>query len=437
GAFLIIRQYFRSFALYRQQSLWLVIGALIPAFTNVFYLFELVPTITKDYTSISFALASTAFAVGIFRYHLFDLKPVARDAVIDSMRDPMLAVDARGRIVDVNPAAQAIIGIPAGAIIGRPAGEVLHPWRDLVERFRDQSDVQTEIVLDQAGVPHYYDLRVSPLTNRQGQLTGRLIVLRDINERQQAEVALRRYTVELEARNEELDAFAHTVAHDLKNPLASLIAYSDFLKAGLNKLSAADTDRFLGAIMRNGLQMNLIIDELLLLARVRQLEGVAITPLDMGAIVARALERLSALLAQRQAEVIVPPAWPIALGHGPWVEQVWANYVSNALKYGGARPRVELGANDHRDGPAGRPPMIRFWARDDGPGIPAEEQSKLFTLFTRLEGGQIEGHGLGLSIVQRIVNRLGGEVGVESQIGQGSLFWFTLPATPPKPLNHS
>jgi signal transduction histidine kinase len=120
------------------------------------------------------------------------------------------------------------------------------------------------------------------------------------------------------------------------------------------------------------------------------------------------------------------------------VEEVWVNYLSNAIKYGGQPPRVELGSSLQDPPLAGGGPTaqsapsetgwVRFWVRDNGLGLTPDEQGRLFTLFTRLEQTRVKGHGLGLSIVRRIVDKLGGEVGVESEIGEGSTFWFTLPA---------
>jgi signal transduction histidine kinase len=103
------------------------------------------------------------------------------------------------------------------------------------------------------------------------------------------------------------------------------------------------------------------------------------------------------------------------------------NYLSNGLKYGGRPPRIELGADRVEHGPGGQP-LIRFWIRDNGAGLTPEERAKLFVPFTQLAQVEVEGHGLGLSIVQRIVDKLGGRAGVESEVGRGSLFWFTLPA---------
>jgi signal transduction histidine kinase len=104
------------------------------------------------------------------------------------------------------------------------------------------------------------------------------------------------------------------------------------------------------------------------------------------------------------------------------VEEVWVNYISNGLKYGGQPPHLELGATATPNG------TICFWVRDNGPGLSPAAQAKLFTRFTRLDQTRAKGHGLGLSIVQHIVEKLGGEVGIESAVGQDCKFYFTLPA---------
>jgi signal transduction histidine kinase len=168
--------------------------------------------------------------------------------------------------------------------------------------------------------------------------------------------------------------------------------------------------------------MGSISQELLLLARVRKADVVT-EPLDMASIVKRARQRLEAMVEKVQAQVVVPATWPTALGYGPWVEEVWVNYLSNAFKYGGEPPHVELGATMQADG------MARFWIRDNGPGLSLEDQERLFTPFTRLDPFKSSGHGLGLSIARRIIERLGGHVGVESDgvPGRGSVFSFTLP----------
>jgi two-component system, sensor histidine kinase and response regulator len=140
------------------------------------------------------------------------------------------------------------------------------------------------------------------------------------------------------------------------------------------------------------------------------------------AIVGEACKRLSDKIAQSQAEIILPPDWRIAIGHPAWIEEVWSNYISNAIKYGGSPPRLQIGADDSRDG------SIRFWVRDNGLGLNESQLAALFREFSRVTPSKAEGHGLGLSIVKRIVEKLGGQVGASSEHGHGSVFYFALPA---------
>lgn len=252
---------------------------------------------------------------------------------------------------------------------------------------------------------------------------------RELTERMQAEAKLRQYAAELEAHNAELDAFAHTVAHDLKNPVSVILGYTQLLEQKRSRLSEEQVQEMLSMLVQTGHKMQTIIEELLLLSAVRGMAELDTHPLDMGHIISEVQRRLRHMVEDHQAELIAAESWPVSLGHGPWVEEVWVNYVSNAIKYGGRPPRVELGY-DRSNGDGAGQGMIRFWVRDNGPGLGPDEQASLFTPFERLHQVGIEGHGLGLSIVERIVHKLGGHVGVESAgvSGQGSTFYFTLPA---------
>ncbi|MFZ1397383.1 MAG: GAF domain-containing sensor histidine kinase [Candidatus Promineifilaceae bacterium] len=232
-----------------------------------------------------------------------------------------------------------------------------------------------------------------------------------------------RRTADLQARNEELDAFAHTVAHDLKMPISHMVGLAETLSGRFESLPAADRQRYLEIIQQSGHKMANIIDALLLLAGVREME-VPIAPLDMKLIVEEARQRLAHLNRQHGVSVTVPDEWPLATGYAPWVEEIWVNYMSNGIKYGGHPPKLTLGATPLASG------TIKFWIQDNGIGIAPEERGQLFVPFTQLNLRQDSGYGLGLSIVQRIGERLGGEVGAESIPNEGGLFWFTLPAAP-------
>jgi signal transduction histidine kinase len=258
-------------------------------------------------------------------------------------------------------------------------------------------------------------------------------VIWNIIERKRAEEQLQAYQRQLEAQNLELDAFGHTVAHDLKNPVAIIISFAEAWLSDHETMSTSDMVGMLNYIHRAGQRLDRIIEALMLLSGIRK-QKIVPEPLDMGDIVQEAITRLQKLIQEQQAQItlIDQAAWPVVLGYAPWVEEVWANYISNAIKYGGQPPHIEIGVDHPENQSTDQPAPVRFWVRDNGSGLAPEEQAQLFTPFTRLGQVQVQGHGLGLSIVQRIIEKLGGQVGVESTgtPAQGSTFYFTLPQAP-------
>ena len=289
----------------------------------------------------------------------------------------------------------------------------------------------------------------------------------EIRQRQAAQLELEETNRQLQDEIHEkeqliadLNAFSHMVAHDLKNPLTNIAISAGLVKYEFERLavpadqkgSSENLDRIVWMVSK----MNRIINELLVLASVRD-EEIYAEPLNMEQIVSDVERRLNYLFQETKASLNKTQSWPAALGHAPWVEEIWANYISNAIQYGGCPPCLEIGA-EILDSPVDLPvmdedgeepilvptAMVRFWVRDHGDGIPPDQQEFVFSPFgaRRLHTAQGDaptrrssnGHGLGLSIVRRIVEKLDGRVGIEStgKPGEGSLFYFTLPAAPPK-----
>ncbi len=249
-----------------------------------------------------------------------------------------------------------------------------------------------------------------------------IVGARLVEELQQRTTELQQRTIELQAQNEELDAFSHTVAHDLKTPVTGIVGYASMLEETYGDIPEETVRICLQALTDGGRKISRIVDGLLLLAGVRK-RDVEANRLDMTHIVDESLQRLTDPIKEKQVQIRLPESWPMALGYAPWVEEIWVNYMSNGIKYGGQPPRLELGAEQVED-----LPYVRFWVRDNGPGIEPDAQTRLFVPFTQLDQIKAEGYGLGLSIVQRIVDKLGGRVGVESIVGQGSVFYFWLPS---------
>jgi two-component system, sensor histidine kinase and response regulator len=225
----------------------------------------------------------------------------------------------------------------------------------------------------------------------------------------------------LQRRNRELSAYAHTVAHNLKGPLTVILAISDAIFR-ITDLTPEELQVYLQEVRSTAQSMDDMIDNMLLLGELNETD-VPAAPLEMDGIVTRVRTRLSYLIGEFDARLKYPAEWPTAIGYVPWIEEVWSNLISNAVKYGGRPPCVELGAAVRPDG------MVQFWVQDDGQGIAPESRSALFRPFTQLGPVRTPGHGLGLSIVRGIVEKLGGQVGVESEVGRGSRFFFALPAS--------
>ncbi len=317
-----------------------------------------------------------------------------------------------------------LAGIPWRTIQGWYSGKGLpRSWEDLLRlaAVLGLSAAETSRLLLLAGHPSLQDLHKLTRISQNGPLLERLKPWeQELNPGNRTGVELR---IGEELLEQEFHLFASSVAHTLRGPLAVIIGYAEVIRESYTALPAEFMEVYLDAILRNGRKMSNIIDEMMLLAGIRRRQ-VELTPLHMETLVTIACQNLAYLVEEYQAEIVLPASsWPVALGYAPWIIEVWINYLSNGIKYGGRPPRVELGASEEPDG------MVRFWVHDNGQGLTPDEQAILFTSFASPSSVLMEGYGLGLPIVKRIVENLGGQTGVESQSGpgQGSLFFFTLP----------
>lgn len=330
----------------------------------------------------------------------------------------IITTRAEGRCLEVNDAFLRLTGYTRDEVIGRTTAQ-LKFWADPAQRN------QMLARLAERGTLDGLEIEYCTKTDRRGyalfyaapiEIDGEpclVAMAQDITPFKQAQA-------DLHARNEELEAFAQTVAHDLKSPLGNIMGFAEWLQARPDMPAEVRQD-YINIIARNAFKMGSIIDELLLLARVRP-GDVNAQPVDMGRVVSEALHRLTFVIAESGALISAPDHWPAAVGYAPWIEEVWVNYLSNAIKHGGRPPRVELGAERLADN------MVRYWVKDNGPGVAPEARENLFRPFTQLTKVRATGHGLGLSIVRHIVEKMGGAVGFDCTAEGGSLFWFTLPS---------
>lgn len=383
--------------------------------------------------------------------------------LLESAPDALLIVDSSGAIVLVNSRTEELFGYARRELLGQPIETLIpdryragHPAQlqkyfahpqirtlgvglELFGRCADGSEIPVEVSL--APVDWDDGALACAAVRDVSERHRMLMEVRELNERLEQRVAERTKELkvayeELEQRNQENEMFVYSVSHDLRSPLVNLQGFSQELgnacdrlrelsecsslpppeRAAFQALLDEDIDESLHFIRSSVDRLSGIIDALLRLSRVRRVVYQS-QEVDTQAVVQRVVDSLQRTISERNAEVTVETLPPV-FADATAVEQIFANLLQNAVNYlAPDRPgRVRVGVCDART----------FFVEDNGIGIPAEQKDKVFLAFQRLRPDLATGEGLGLALVQRMVERHGGRVWTESTLGQGSTFYFTL-----------
>ena len=529
GTLTLVWAIFRYHRLYRSQAVVILTGAAIPWIGNAIYLSGLSPVPGLDLTPISFAISGVLCALGIFRFQIFDLVPVAREAIIETMADGMLVLDRHHRILDINPAAQNMLGI-AEDVIGRDAVSIFAKFPDLLACCCEGAETANTCLSISTGKS--LEVTLSPLQNRGQRIAGRLMVLHDITEHKRIEEQLRLQSVALEAAASAIaitdrggqfvwvnpaftrltgyaeaeligqtprllksgvhdaayyqnlwqtvlagqvwqgetvnrrkdgslyteeqtiapvqddkgevayfisvkqdvserkqieklrDDLAHTMVHDLRNPLANVVFALEILSQKANMGTEEERAALLKIARENGERMMGLLNAILDVTRLETgrmpLNRVTV---DLADLAAEALKMQAPLSKEKGIHLssdLLHTLPPVNVDPG-MISRVLQNLIGNAIKFTprDGTVRVELHENQ-----VGR--IIQVSICDTGPGIAADIRDRVFDKFVtgRVEGS---GSGLGLAFCKLAVEAHGGSIWVESEPGQGSTFHFTLP----------
>ena len=391
---------------YRRQAQALLVGLAIPWVSNAIYLAGWSPSRGLDLTPFAFTLTGVVCAWGMFRFQLFDLVPVARDAVIESMGDGVVVLDAQDRIADINPAALRMLGVTRGSPVGQRVGTVLTAWPDVEKHLGTVTQNQSEIRL--GGDPvSYLDVRIAPLHDQRGHATGRLILLRDITERKLVE--------------ELRDDLTHALVHDLRNPLTGI---NGSLEVLADEAVSAVQREMLQIARANTLRMLGLVDSILDVSRLESGQ----MPLErrsihVAALTAEALGLQQPLATEKQLhlESIVPLDLPAVVVDPRLIVRVLHNLIDNAIKFTPKGGTIRISAQ-HDSAPG----QLTVSVGDSGPGIALPLQARLFQKFV---AGRSTGHGsgLGLAFCRSVVEAHGGRIWVANSSAAGTTVTFTLP----------
>jgi PAS domain S-box-containing protein len=427
GTWIILGVLRTSLHLHRWQGYCLLVGVITPWIGNAIYILKLSSIKNLDLTPFGMLVSCSAFTFSLVHFHLLDLLPVAQKAVIESMGDGVIVLDPRDRVVDLNPTATRLLGRNLNSAIGRVMSPEMAPWSKILARSDRSREARTEIVAKVGSDRRILDVRVTPLHDRRQNLSGRIVVLRDITELKRAEEVLATARDQAIAASRLKSELLARVSHELRTPLSIILGYTEMLQTGSFGPVTEEQKQVSEEVLNATRELTALVDQLLDQA---QLESgrmkLRLSLVNVGELVDDVLCRVR-LIAQAKrltlsASVATEvPSWLV--GDRTRLEQILVNLVSNAIKFtsvGGVRVRVFC-------------PDARQWClqvSDTGVGIPVEAQGSIFEPFHQVDGSNTRRHGgigLGLSIVRQFTALMDAQISLESMPGQGSTFTLTFP----------
>ncbi|BDA69370.1 hypothetical protein CAL7716_035360 [Calothrix sp. PCC 7716] len=344
-----------------------------------------------------------------------------------------------GQLIYVSPAYERIWGRTIDSLQNNPMGwsEAIHP--DDKQRHaelhrenihRGTLNVEYRIIRPDGEVRWIQD-RGFPVRNQEGEIYRVAGVAEDVTERKykEAEIQLLNETLEqrvqertlqLQEVNAEMEAFAYSISHDLRAPLRTMQGFAQALQEDYGDQLDEIAQEYIQYITEGAVQMDALIADLLSYSRLTRVQ-IELQQVDLNSVVTEALKQLGASIKEKHALITIDTL-PLVMAHRPTLMQVITNLISNAIKFvePATQPKVHIYAHEQQN-------SVYLWVEDNGIGIAPEHQERIFRVFERLHGAEsYPGTGIGLAIVRKAVERMGGKVGVESQVNSGSRFWIEL-----------
>jgi PAS domain S-box-containing protein len=407
GIGLFIVTFSRSATLFRRQSLILITSCFIPMLGNVLHLAGVIPVPGLDPGAFSFALSAGLLSLGLFRYRMLDIVPVAQRVVLDHLHDGVIVFDPHERIVDLNPAARQMLNLGPGEMVGELAATVLQP-AELLADLRTAGDGLDEIPVASGEARRWLQVSVLPLPTDRRQEGGRILIAHDVTRERAAEQLRQDLT--------------HITIHDLRNPLNIVSASLRLMADAPPKAIDPSLHLYLQLAERGCRRAIDLVNSILQVSQLESgqvpLRRQPIPPAELIAEVAQGM-RLLATEGQLTLDVVLPPSLPAIWVDAALLRRVLENLVGNAVKFTPPGGTVRISAQPRQD-------ALQLTVADTGPGIPPEMTGRLFQKFCTGPGDK-RGSGLGLVFCKLAIEAHGGRIWIDSSPGQGTTVRATVP----------
>jgi len=389
----------RSATLFRRQALTILASSAIPMVGNALHLAGAIPVPGLDPGVFAFSLSAGLLALGLFRYRMLDIVPVAQRMVLDHLQDGVIVFDPHCRIVDLNPAARRMLGLGQGELVGRLADEVLQP-PGVGELCQTADDGAAEILVPLGEAQRWLQVSTLPLLTERGRWGGRILIVHDVTREHMAE----------QLRQDLL----HVTVHDLRNPLNVVEAALAVMADSGPQAVEASLHSYL-QLAQTGCRW--ATDLVTAILEVSQLESGQMPldrqPLDVAGLVSEVSQGMRLLAAEGQLALVLdlPDDLPAVRANATLLRRVLENLMGNAIKFTPPGGTVTATAQIDAD-------CLHLVVADTGPGLAPEIEGRLFQKFcTGAE--EKRGSGLGLAFCKLAVEAHGGQIWLESSPGQG------------------
>lgn len=367
---------------------------------------------------------------------------------LEALGEGVCSVNSEGKISLVNPAAAKMLGYNTDELVGFTIQRVFQPrYADgaqvvedkcaLFATFRDGKNrrCSDESFTRKDGSYFPVEYICSPIIE-EAKIKGSVIVFNDITERKHAEQKIRELNTGLEKRvqertaqltvaNQELEAFAYSVSHDLRAPLRSINGFSDIIQEEFADRLEPDAKKYFALIQKSSSMMGNLVDDLLNFSRLGR-QGLNKTQVDVTSLVKDTLDSMESEIIDRKIEIKLHPL-PDTEADPVLFRQIYVNLISNAIKFSRkvTKAQIEIGYLENQ--PYKNEEVACYFVKDNGVGFDMKYIDKLFGVFQRLHSAvEYEGTGVGLAIVDRIIRKHGGMIWAQSAVGKGTSFFFTL-----------